>query len=1123
MQIQLFGGVTLLAEDGTAIDPGPAKCQELLAALVLSSDGAVPVSTLIDLLWGDDPPRTAAKTLQSYVARLRRAVGHDALIRSGAAYRLDVPDDRIDVVRFRSRLSAGDVAAALDEWDGLPLAGLDAPGLQPMVDGLVEQWLSAVETELERVVESDPQSAIGRLTELTSSHPFREGLWALLMTALYSVGRQADALDAYRRARGHLVEDLGVEPGARLKELEAAVLSQDPILTAARPRSTGVVFPTGMIAFGCSETDTSQRRWRDDRSGSTAAAELHDELVRTVAAARGGHVWATNGASVSVVFDKVSDALGWAKQIQHTATDADTASGGLPVRIGLHVGEADERNGNYYGPTVDLAARLAGAGHAGQTLLSASAAALVDDRTLVDLGPVRFEDTWSQQSVHQLGDAEFPPLRLSTGRVAPQRPSGRLIGRTDAVEVATAAVDASPVVTLVGPGGIGKTRLAIELAHRRQRTPVWFVELAGVASSTDVERAVADVLQVKEAPGLSLSNAIVRSLDRPDGLLVIDNCEHVIDGAAALVDEIVSSSLDVTVLCTSREGLGVPGEQLIAVGPLEPTTAGVELFTERAIAADRSFDIAHDPDSVDEICRRLDGVPLAIELAAARIRSHSPADIVAQLDRSFRLLTGGRRTSVERHRTLQATVRWSYDLLDDDERLLFRRLSVFTGPFDMRAVESVATDEALSIDDVTTLVGDLIDRSMVSVESTGLGRRFRLLETIRQFGAESLAASGESEQIAGRHAAFVHNEVARLSVLLSGPDEVRGAYELAELWPNLRTAIDWALAGSDVPLATGLIGPISAQAFVRRGVGEISDWAERLLEVVDPSDDETISLGLLWCALHHTMTQDVERFDAVARLHVAPDGILGRFGIAIIEGDRVRILDLAQDAIGEARARNESALAMLFEIFTGGNMIEANTLVEAATYMGDVVERFREQSAAPTYMNWALYMVGAIAEIRGDTDVAEQYYVSASSIDVPAHTNSPNDTLAARQALNDGHPEQAFSILRSYVDELLDVGSHSGVVLAGLEFVNMANSLNRLESAATIVGHLRSGGFLRDPTTGLAALVAEVAHRVDSDPTTRAIAERAEAQTLDSRDILAVIRDTLDSLIAELRDNQETL
>ena len=708
-----------------------------------------------------------------------------------------------------------------------------------------------------------------------------------------------------------------------------------------------------------------------------------------------------------------------------------------------------------------------------------------------------------------------PTRRHNKALLGPQHSFGRLIGRTDAVATAIAAVDASPVVTLVGPGGIGKTRLALEVAHRRGRTPVWFVELAGVSSSTEVERAVADVLQVQEAPGRPLSSAIVRALAHLGGLLVIDNCEHVINGAAALVDAIVLARPGVTVLCTSREGLGVPGEQLLVVGPLDPGTAAIELFTERALAADPSFSIDHDRDSIEEICRRLDGVPLAIELAAARIRSHAPADIVDRLNRSFLLLTGGRRASLERHRTLEATVRWSYDLLDDDARSVFDRLSVFAGPFDLRAAQSVVADEAFSQDDVASLVGDLVDRSMVGVESTGLARRYRLLETIRQFGAVALAESGQTERIAQRHAAFVASEVDRIAVLLGGAGEVRGTFELDELWPNLRAAIDWALAHNDVALTLHLIAPIATQAFVRRGVGEITDWAERFLDIVDPSDHETIGLGLLWIALHHTMTRDVERFGAIARAHATPPSILSRFGAAIIEGDRQRILDLAHDAIAGARARNEVALAMLFEVLVGGYMLQAGNLDEAAMYLDDLTARFREQSAPPTYMNWALYVAGATAAMRGDDEYAERLYLAATSVDIPPRTNTPNETLAARQAFNEGQPERAFAILHTYVEELLDAGNHSGVLLVGIELANMTDALDLSEPTATIVGHLRSGGFLRDPHSGLAVLIADAARRVDSDATTRAIAGAAESRDLGPGDTLRAIQTILGDLIAE--------
>ena len=212
VRIGLFGGVSAATDGGKTVDVGPAKCQTVLAVLALSAGSVVAVPRLVELVWGEEPPRTAEKTLQSYVVRLRKGLGPDSIVRTGAAYRLAVEADAVDVARFRRQLDVGDIEAALAEWTGTPLAGLDAQGLTPMVDGLVEQWLGAVEIDLMRRVETDAPAAIGPLTELTANHPFREGLWSLLMTALYRVGRQADALAAFQKARRHLVEQLGIEP-----------------------------------------------------------------------------------------------------------------------------------------------------------------------------------------------------------------------------------------------------------------------------------------------------------------------------------------------------------------------------------------------------------------------------------------------------------------------------------------------------------------------------------------------------------------------------------------------------------------------------------------------------------------------------------------------------------------------------------------------------------------------------------------------------------------------------------------------------------------------------------------------------------------------------------------------
>ena len=266
---------------------------------------------------------------------------------------------------------------------------------------------------------------------------------------------------------------------------------------------------------------------------------------------------------------------------------------------------------------------------------------------------------------------------------------GRLIGRDADLEVIRDALANSPIVTLVGPGGIGKTRLALAAAERadvdvsaggRGVGGAWLVELAGNGSSSEVPRAVASVLDVKESLGRTLTESIVTALQSRRALLVLDNCEHVIDGAADLAHAVAEGCPNVRILATSREGLGLRDEQLVVVAPLEPAGPGVELFNERAAAASRTFDPSASRDDVEEICRRLDGVPLAIELAAARTGNLSPADLVERLDDRLRLLTGGRRASVERHRTLRATIQWSYDLLTPPQQAMFRE------SFDLRRI-----------------------------------------------------------------------------------------------------------------------------------------------------------------------------------------------------------------------------------------------------------------------------------------------------------------------------------------------------------------------------------------------------------------------------------------------------
>ncbi len=1118
VQIRLLGGVEAIDDDGRSIDVGPPKCQAVLASLALSVGSAVPVSRIVELVWGDQPPRTADKTLQSYVTRLRKGLGPDSIERVGAAYRLSVLPESVDVERFQRHLSAGNPEEALAEWAGVPLAGLEVPGLFASVDGLVEQWLGAKEADLEQLVERDPTAAVAPLTELTAEHPFREGLWALLMTALYRDGRQADALGAYRRARGHLVDELGVEPGPRLREIEALILAHDERLDRAPVEPTVVTAPTGTVTFGFSDIEESPRLWAANRQAMAIAVRRHDELVRSIAADHGGHVFSSGGDSFGVAFNRASDAAKWAVTVQRAMVDEDWPRDAvLRVRIGLHTGEAEERANDYYGQAVNTVTRMAAAGHGGQTLVSSVTAGLLQHDDLRELGSFRFDGMNSDLNVSQLGDGEYPHLRTGESRRGnlPLRAT-RLYGRDQDLDGLTAAMAANPLVTVVGPGGIGKTRLALAAARLVEddfSNGAWLVELADISSPSEVPRAVAEVLDVGHSPGRTITESIVAHLESRRTLLLLDNCEHVVQGAAELAAAIAAHCPATMVLATSREGLGLADEQLIVVGPLEVGGPAVELFAERARSGDAGFDLEAERDAVVEICRRLDGVPLAIELAAARARSLSPADLVLRLDDRLRLLTGGRRRSVERHRTLRATIQWSYELLTTPEQALFQRLSTFAGSFDLVAVEAVTADEDLPVEEINGLLGDLIDRSMVVVEAGAYGLRFRLLETMREFAAELLFEAGDSERLAIAHAAFVRNEVERIGGLLASNAEVDGSIQLAELWPNLRGAVDWALANEDTELVVAFLRPIALQVVLRRGLGEVADWAERLLAIAPENDEDSKAWGLLWAAMTYSMTQDTGRSRAMIEQYGNPEHVFVRYAFLLgVEDPDFGALEVGPLVIAEMHRRGEPVYARLFEMFTGAAMMSAGRFDEAEARHGSLAEILRAEGP-PSILNWTLYLLGAAAAFQGNQALADKFWDESSSVTVPPRTNSPNEALAARTAFRQGRRIEAYRMLIEHGDELIEDNNLAGVVMIGLEFVNMMTELGRLSDAALVLGHFDGTGLLELEGPSFKLLLVDAMDRVAMDSDAAAVRADAAARKIDEAETLAAIRRVLSDLI----------
>ncbi len=1118
VQISLLGGVRIHDGAGTAIDPLPKKCQELLAALALDPKSAITVGRLVDLLWGHEPPRTAEKTLQTYVARLRKVLGATAISRNGSAYSLEVDPASIDTFRFRAALARGDIETALHEWAGPPLAGVDTSGLRPLLERLTEEWLDAVEVDLEQRVATDPGGAIGRLTELVASNPFREGLWALLMTALYRTSRQAEALAAYRRARSTLIDELGVEPGPRLQELEQLILQHDDHLVAeTEARRQRRVVPTGTVTFGFVELDRAAALWEDHPAQAIDLVTWFELTAQRVADDVGGLVFMKAAETVGVAFASASEATTWSVAIHQAMSESVAATGvSLAARVGLHTGEADERNGTYYGPSVTMGATLASSASPGQSIATTATAALAAAANPKTLGAFLVEGASQEQELWQVGPGSFPPPQLATRRSDQlPRPANRLIGREHLVATISDTLVDAPVVTLVGPGGIGKTRLAIEVIRRNNDRPIartWFVNLVEVVEPADLARAVADEIGVGESSERSVLEAIVAALQFRPALVVLDNCEHLVDGVRDLVAVLVERCPDLTVLATSREGLGTPAEQLIVVGPLAEESASVDLFIERARAADRDFDGITHRGAIAKVCQRLDGVPLAIELAAARVRVLSPTELLARLDDSFQLLTGARRGTLERHRTLQATIQWSYDYLTDAERLLFTRLAVFTGPFDIRAVEAVTPDKQLPVEVVSALIGDLVDRSMCTVESGIAGRRFRLLEPIRQFALYQLGLEPIDLALRRRHASYVRDRVGDIRSRLAGASEIEAAAELDELWPNVRSALDWAISQNDYRLAIDLVEPVLSQGFLRRGFSELNQWIERVLEIVPPDDEETIANALLWTALFAQLTENRSTYDRLVVRFGEPTTILAVLARSIVESDSPQILAIAPRALEHADQHDDRILVALIEVLVGGNLLSTGQMDEAESHVANVMAR-TEQTLPPTLQNWLLYMAATLRALRGDHVGAEDLYEQVVATALPPGANSPNDTLAARRAMRRGDHAGAYAILREHLDDLLIGDNLNGVIVVAQEFITIMIETGRYADAAWVLGYFDASRDLDAKFDAFETLLEQASTVVAADPTAAKVRLESATLKIGPRDTLDYMAATLDALL----------
>ena len=565
----------------------------------------------------------------------------------------------------------------------------------------------------------------------------------------------------------------------RLLADDLAVLLSESFADAAI--SIGAELPAGTVTFLLTDIQGSTRLWETVPEAMEVALERHDHLLAEVIEGHGGAVVTSRGEGDSffAVFASAVAAVEAAGACQlRLGREAWPEGAALRVRMGLHTGEAHVRDGDYadHAP-IGRCARVKAAAHGGQVLVTKTTRDLVQGRLdgafgLKRLGEFRLRDLAEPELIYQLTHADlpadFPPIRTVAERTSNlPLPVSSFIGRERELQQTAAALGGARVVTLTGPGGAGKTRLALEVAGQvagRFGDGAWLCELAPVRDRAGVDDAVAAVFSVTARAGQGTREALVEFLRSKELLLVLDNCEHLIDGAAALAENLARSCERLVILATSREGLGIDGEQLVPVPPLGvpgaeadlDTITGAEavrLFAERASAVKPGFAVtAGNAPAVAAVVRRLDGIALAVELAAARVSAMTPAELARRLERSFAVLAAGRRSAVAHQQTLRATIDWSFQLLAGPEQALLARLAVFAGGAALQAVETVRGGEGIDPDAVFELLAALVARSLVVAEENGPETRYRLLETIRQYGEERLKAAGEAERWRARHA-----------------------------------------------------------------------------------------------------------------------------------------------------------------------------------------------------------------------------------------------------------------------------------------------------------------------------------------------------------------------------------
>ncbi len=825
----------MVSQAGELVTPASVAQRQLIALLALRAGDVVPMSSICSAL---ELSRGAARTT---ISRVRRLVGPDVLVTESPGYALRAESD---VDRFE-QLVATARSASITDAIALRAEALDVFRWEALPEFAHEEWAMGAATRLNEIrantVEDLAASLIaaGRRNEAIAAlephvvaYPYRARPRELQMTALALDGRQSEALRVFQTYRRFLVDEAGTEPPASVRAVEVAIATDrlgpsDAARTWAAGNShASRTLPEGTVTFMLTDIERSTEAWERDVDAMELAVKRHYEIIDQLVTRHGGMRPEEQGEgdSTVTVFVDADRAVVAALDIQ-LAFAQERWPPGTPIRIriGLHTGEAQLRNDlNYAGLTVIRTARLRNLAQGGQVLVSAAMKAMLGTPlpppiSLRDLGRHEMKGLGGAEHIYQLEHpgltADFPPSHAleSTPTNVPASQT-TFVGRIDELSVLDDLLARHRLVTVTGSGGAGKTRIANRTAlDQLDRFPdgVWWFELASINENSAVPRLVAEVLRVRIDDGDddSIIDAIFRRLGNDACLLIFDNAEHVVDGVAGVVADLLRQCPNLFIIVTSRRVLGVAGEFAWRLPSLSmPATAGsvdaaalmasdsVVLFVERALTAGASITLNDDDlPVVAEICRWLGGVPLAIELAAARTRVLAPRQILDGLTDALGLLTRGRRSALPRHQTLEGSIAWSVDLLSDDERSLLARLSIFVGSFDLDAVTAVCMTDATTAAAATALdlIEGLVDHSLVTPVGGSEARRLSLLEVVRQYGARMLNAAGETATMHERHARHFMDLSHRFGPVAETADELRAVRRLEADAGNIEAALVW--------------------------------------------------------------------------------------------------------------------------------------------------------------------------------------------------------------------------------------------------------------------------------------------------------------------------------------------